>query len=134
MNESNLERVATELNALYEEGCRTPFPYEGSRNLLQQAGPGNYDGFIPDLSLYFSTVAGYCSWGKRILGWEPTKIAKAKADLEKQFFDTYSQYKPLEMMMAQQDNADLLTKFTLHEKMRIQLLALLDDLQKLRTG
>lgn len=109
-----------------------PFPYEGIRKLLQ-GGRGNYEGFIPDLSLYFSTVAGYCSWGKRILRWEATKIDEAKAALEKQFFDRHPEYKPLEKMIGEHGNADLLAKFSLHEKMRIELLRLLEDLQRLRT-
>lgn len=132
MNESDLETIATELKSLYEEDCRMPFPYEGSRKLLQ-AGGGGYEGFIPDLSLYFSTVAGYCSWGKRILRWEPTKINEAKADLEKQFFERHPEYKPLEMVIAKRDNADLLVKLNRHEKMRMELLGLLEDLQRLRT-
>ena len=109
-----------------------PFPYEGSRKLLQ-AGGSNYEDFIPDLSLYFSTIAGYCSWGKRILKWEATKINEAKAGLEEQFFNRHPEYKPLEMMIAKQGNADLLVKFSLHEKMRLELLGLLEVLQKLRT-
>ena len=132
MNESDLETKATELKALYEEDSGRPFPYEGSRKLLQ-AGGGNYESFIPDLSLHFSTVAGYCSWGKRILRWEAAKIDEVKEGLEKQFFDRYPEYKPLEMMIAEQDNADLLAKFCLHEKMRIELQGLLENLQRLRT-
>jgi hypothetical protein len=106
MNESDLEKTAAELKALYEEDCRTPFPYEGSRKLLQAEG-GNYESFIPDLSLYFSTVAGYCSWGKRILRWEPAKINEAKVDLEKQFFDKHPAYKPLERKSNRGQACDL---------------------------
>ncbi len=130
MLEVDLIKQASAIKTLYDEACQTPFPYQGIRRLLKEAG-AKYDGLIPDLDLHFSTIAGYCSWGKRLLNWDTEKVGEAMASLERGFFDKHPEYKPLESMITQQE---LVTKLSIYETMRVELLHLLKRLQEGRAN
>ncbi len=119
--------IIDELLPLYEEACRLPFPYEGSRKLLQQSD-GQYKGLVPSLDTYFSDIAGYCSWGERILKWQREKAEEAKEKLQSSFFEKYPEYKPLESMITESNTFDLFTSLALYEKMRTKLLRVLSHL------
>lgn len=126
MQEPELIIQASALKTLYEEACRIPFPYDGIRELLQEAG-GGYTGFIPDLNLYFATIAGYCSWGNRLLKWDDEKVYRTSAALKRGFFDKHPEYKRLESMITQQD---IVAKLRAYEEIRRELLHLLERIQK----
>jgi hypothetical protein len=124
MEQANSQEIARALMCLYEESCQTPFPYEDSRKLLREE-KGQYEGLIPSLDFYFSTIAGYCSWGKRILKWNEEKIKEAKDLLGKSFFEKYPQYKPLEQMVTEANTPALYKELVAYETMRLNLLRLL---------
>lgn len=111
-----------ELESLYVEACQTPFPYSGLRKLLAESG-GAYEGLIPDFDLYLSTIVGYCSWGRSILKWDQQKIDGALKNLEKDFFETHTEYQPLQTKITEQDLASTLL---LVEAMRKKLIGVLE--------
>jgi hypothetical protein len=127
MQKADLETIASELKNLYVEDCRTPFPYAGARRLLQEAG-GGYEDLIPDLDLYFSTIAGYCSWGKTILNWPRAKVDEARKRVSDSFFNRHPKYKALEKVINESVAPDLYAELRLHEEMRAKLLELLFQL------
>lgn len=119
--------VVDELLPLYKEVRRAPFPYDGSRKLLRAEG-ARYDGLIPDLDMYFSDIAGYCSWGSRILRWQSEKVEEAKERLKQSFFEKHPEYRPLESLITESSTPDLHTSLTVHEAMRKKLLRILSRL------
>jgi hypothetical protein len=64
----SLEESAANLRRVFTEELRTPFPYEDCRRVMEEAGMKGAS-LIPDLDLYLSDLAGYASWGKKILDW-----------------------------------------------------------------
>src|SRR5688572_25762057 len=86
MQNSHLVSQAEQLDALYKQGLQGRFPYDDIRELFRKAGNA-YEGFIPDLDLYFSTIVGYCSWGKRILNWN-TSSGKKHLRIQVKAFST----------------------------------------------
>jgi hypothetical protein len=127
MSSKNIKELIRELQSSYGEACDGRFPYEGSRNLLREGG-GSYEGLIPDLDVYFSTIAGYCSWGEKILKWPQEKIVEAQNRIAASFFEKHPQYKPLEVAITETKTPDLFAQMVSHEKMRTRLLELLDRL------
>lgn len=128
MWDNDLITQAERLSSLYREHSRTPFPYDSIRELVQQAGT-SYNTLTPDLDLYFSTIAGYCSWGKGLLRWDDAKVEQAKAYASLGFFDRHQNYKPLVPLMRE---SDLTKELDIYERMRTTLLVLLTQLQKQR--
>lgn len=119
---SELSSEAERLGTLYQQNCRGPFPYGDIRRVRQKAG-ASYDGLIPDLDLYFSTIAGYCSWGKRILGWDTEKRHEALTYASRGFFDRHPEYKSLLPFIKEE--SELNKQLDNIEQMRTALVRLL---------
>ena len=124
----NLITQAERLASLYKKSSESAFPYQKVRRLLQEAGISSHS-LVPDLDLYFSTLAGYCSWGKRLLTWDDEKVEKAKAYATVGFFDRHPEYNSLVPFI---DQSDLHKELDIYEEMRTVLLALLILLQHSR--
>ena len=127
MADETAKEVIEELLPLYEEARREPFPYDGCRKLLRE-GSGRYEGLIPDLDMYLSDIAGYCSSGSRILRWQGAKIKEAEERLKQSFFERHPQYQPLESLITETDTPDLYTCLAVHEAVRKKLLKVLSRL------
>ena len=84
---------------------------------------------MPDLDLYFSTLAGYCSWGKRLLTWDDETVKTAKAYAAQGFFERHPEYGSLLPFI---DQSGLNQELDIHEEMRTALLALLISLEHSR--
>ena len=129
MGESNsnldLASEAEHLRARYQHNCRGPFPYEDVRIAVKKAGT-SYDGLIPSLDLYFATIAGYCSWGKRMLNWDSEKRKAAIAYASRSFFDRHPEYRSLRQFIVQSDLSNRLRNI---EEMRSTLLHVLSSLE-----
>ncbi len=121
----DLVSQAEQLGALYKQSFQGRFPYDDIRELFRKAGNA-YEGFIPDLDLYFSTIAGYCSWGKRILNWKAEQRQKALAYASQSFFDRHAEYKPLLPFI---EESELRTQLDLTDEMRTTLVRLLTSLE-----
>lgn len=119
----SFENRIEELLKLYHEDRGKPFPYSDAKKLRKHSGEA-YEGLIPDLDLFSSEIAGYCSWGKGILKWSRDKVAEAQQTIGRSFFDRFPQYKPLEPLITQENVPDLYASLRLHEEVRVMLLDL----------
>jgi hypothetical protein len=91
---SDPDHLLAELSEL-KDSERKPFPYLGCRR-LHAAVQGRCEGLIPDLDMYLSEIAGYRSWGKRIITrWSDEKIANVERRLQDSFFDRHPEYAEL---------------------------------------
>ena len=121
-----LAAEAEHLRARYQQSCQGPFPYEAVRTAVRKAGT-SYDGLIPSLDLYFSTIVGYCSWGKQMLNWDSEKRKAAFTYASRSFFDRHPEYESLRPFIG---DSDLSTRLENIEEMRITLLHVLASLSE----
>jgi hypothetical protein len=89
---SEIERFLAEFEIVQESDAGA-FPYADCRKL--RAGDRRYSALIPDLDVYLSEVAGYGSWGKRILTWPHEKIEDVLHRISMSFFDRFPIYADL---------------------------------------
>jgi hypothetical protein len=120
------EAMAIEIARIYVEEARGPFPYEGCRWLRSQFGVG--ENLIPNLDMWFSAVAGFCSRGKRLLSLFSIEIPDARGIVSLSFFDKHPEYALLERHITADAVPDLYEALKLYERMRTKLLELLDFL------
>jgi hypothetical protein len=128
MLDSNLITQAERLASLYKKSSESAFPYQKVREVLQKAGTSS-GSLVPDLDLHFSTLAGYCSWGKRLLTWDDDKVKTATGFAAQGFFERHPEYSSLLPFI---DQSDLNQELEIYEEMRTALLALLVSLQQAR--
>ena len=86
MNNDKVNQLVAEVEDRFNKGIHGPFPYDDCRTLLR-VNPQKYEDLIPALDLFFSTVAGYGSWGSKLLQWSPGQIHKATENLADNFFE-----------------------------------------------
>jgi hypothetical protein len=127
MGNEKVNEILALLLRLYDENRQHPFPYDGCRAVLKRAGR-EHEHLISDLDQYFSEIAGYSSWGRKILTWPKEKVEQVRKRLSRSFFQKHEDYKPLEAMITQVDTPDLYAELELYETMRNTLLALLSQL------
>ncbi|MGH9854253.1 MAG: YxiJ family protein [Blastocatellia bacterium] len=125
----DLTEQAAELRRVFKEDLSRPFPYQDCRKVFAEAGDHD-EGFIPDLDLYWSDLAGYCSWGKGILGWPEEKLSEVKRNLEKSFLDRHPQHQKLVSLVTENQTPDLYGQMAQYEDIRATLLQLISELLK----
>lgn len=133
MTPQNMKESADKLRRIFKEELGKPFPYEDCRRVLEEAGMKGA-ALIPDLDLYLSDLAGYASWGKKILNWPREKMLEAQAKLAKTFFELHPQYFPLAPLITEMKTPDLASQMALYEKLRIEMLDLLSRLVSDKSG
>jgi len=107
------------------------WPIDGHRLPLWKSSKTASEGWYQlqqpgtDLDLYFSTLAGYCSWGKRLLTWDDEKVREAKAYATQGFFEKHPEYRSLLPFI---DQSDLNQELGIYEEMRTALFALVISL------
>ena len=126
MNEYNLAE-SVEIGRIYQEKLMAPFPYADCRHVRAQAGEQT-EGLIPDLDLYFSDVAGYCSRGKRFLRLSKDELLAARKILARSFFEKHSEYLSLSAFINETDTPTLFADLKLHDELRVRLLAIISTL------
>jgi hypothetical protein len=119
--------LLAELDALGKSGMR-PFPHEACRSVLRDEP--RYAALIPDLDSYFSELAGYRSWGRRIVTWPEKKVESVRRRLETPFRERFPAYRDLQVSSA--DRNELREALETAERTRTLLLALLCQLQSER--
>jgi hypothetical protein len=129
---SAIDDLLAQLDALSGSGGG-PFPYEGCRR-LRAAVDDRHDGFIPDLDAYLSELAGYRSWGKRILTWSDDKIAVVANRLSQSFFDRFPTYAELKPILEVTQAPDVRYALQNAEQTREVLLHLLLAIRRSRAG
>lgn len=132
MINSFMEEIAAGFRRTLEEELSKPFPYDDCRRVLAKAGEiadGEIaDGLIPDLDLYFSDIAGYCSYGKKLLGLPQNELAAARATLETSFFEKHPEYRALAPWINEIETPRLSADLSRHEEVRCRLLELISCL------
>ena len=110
-----------------------PFPYEGCRWLQGVLGERGHD-LVPDLDEYLSEVAGYRSWGKKILKWSDEKITAIQARLTQSFFDRFPRYADLKPTLVSSQACDVRSALHSADQTRALLSHLLRKIQDDRDG
>jgi len=124
MNNDKVNQLLAEVEDQFNEGIHGPLPYDDCRTLLR-ANPQKYEDLIPALDLFFSTVAGYGSWGSNLLQWSPEQIHKATENLADNFFEKNPLYEPLLPLVTFSNTPRLYSALKAHESLRHNLLELL---------
>jgi hypothetical protein len=127
---SKIDELLRQLDA----SCRSdvgPFPYAGCRRLLA-AGGGRDDGLIPDLDMYLGEIAGYRSWGKKILQWPDEKIQTVERRLQQSFLDRFTVYAELEPVLSSLDVPDVRDALFKADRTRAALQELLSAIRAAR--
>lgn len=119
--------LLAQLGTLEKSDVR-PFPYEACRAV--QRRDDRYEGLIPDLDSYFSELAGYRSWGRRILTWADEKIETTRRRIEIPFGERFPGYRELQTLP--EESNDLRKALDIAERTRTVLLQLLNELQSER--
>jgi len=127
MTPQTIKESADELHRLYKEELRKPFPHEDCRRVMEESGMKDM-ALIPELDIYRSDLAGYASWGKKILDWPRERMLEARARVEKSFFELHPKYLPLAQLITDVKTPDLASQMALYEKLRIEMLDLLSRL------
>lgn len=127
MERMNVNKLASELQHLYQAEFHSPFPYKDCRKLLSEANE-DYEDLIPDLDSYFYNIASHCGGVRKILKWSNEQLLKSREQLGESFFVKYPQYKPLEPMITNVNTPDLYARLELCERLRVNLLELLFEL------
>lgn len=84
------EEMADRVRQLFFEACR-PFPYADCAKIAK-LGCIQYEiceGFIPTLDHFASTIAGYCSRGRKILALPKEELQSIRAEVSQSFFEKY---------------------------------------------
>jgi hypothetical protein len=127
MLNTRMEELIARVETLYKEAQGVPFPYQGCRKVLgKEKSP--LDDLIPDLDLFFSDIAGYCSWGHRIVNWTPEEMRNAYTKMSRSFFEIHPKYNSIRSSISESEVPDLHQAMMRYDSMRKALLELLEDL------
>ncbi len=128
MKKEEIEEKLKILRELYKTDFLQPFPIDDCRNILSENGEKFAD-LVPCLDIYFSDVAGYCSWGKRITTWSDDKLKEAKNSLRKNFFQRFSKFTALASKISEVKTPNLHSQLLIIELMRLTLLDVLSEIE-----
>lgn len=117
------------LQSLYKADLLNPFPYDDCRKLLANKN-GDFEDLIPCLDLYFSRIAGYCSWGKRSLNWTSEKIEETRHGLRQSFFQKFPKYAALKSSINEKNTPELFNQLLVYDLMRLTLLDVLSEMTR----
>ena len=104
---------------------RGPFPYADCRHVLALADPGN-EGFVPELAMYSSRIAGFASSARGLRTWTPQRLALARELTSESFFEENPCYERLQWFINDEDTPDLADSLEHYERMRTALLRLIE--------
>ncbi|HEV7767325.1 MAG TPA: hypothetical protein VGQ76_20150 [Thermoanaerobaculia bacterium] len=126
---SGIEELLQELKAIGAADT-VAFPYEDCRKLQQI--DERVSAVVPDLDVYLSELAGYRSWGKRILTWSDEKIEEVHRSVGQSFFDRFPIYGELSSHITPTSVPALHATLDRAERTRAALRELLSHLQRER--
>lgn len=121
------------LQSLYKADLLYPFPSDDCQKLLAENGV-EFEALIPSLDIYFSDVAGLCSWGKRSFKWTDEFISEFKPTLQKSFFQRFPLFAPLESSINESNTPKLFNHLLIYDLMRLTLLDILPDIIEARNA
>jgi hypothetical protein len=120
MDKIRVEKLLADLAQIERKGPKI-FPYAGCRFVLEGV-EDEFEGFIPDLNSWSMDIAGYCSWGAKILWWPQKKLIEAQSRMTLGFFDKHPEYCILQRFISESDSPDLYEYLDTHERMRKKLI------------
>jgi hypothetical protein len=121
---TNIEQLIADMTSRFRRDHEQKFPYEGCRKVAALTGAKLAD-LIPDLDAYFSTIAGYCSWGAEIIDWPAPEVADAESKISQSFFERHAEYSSIKEVISKQNTPDLFDALERCEGMRLALLEIL---------
>jgi hypothetical protein len=119
------------LKTLYKFDSLHQFPSEDCQKVLK-AKKNQSEDFMFELISYFSTIAGYSSWGKRALRWNYEQITAAEKLLEKSFFEAFPKFAELKQTVTEKNTPKLYNQLLLHDLMRLTLLDVISEIKDLK--
>ncbi|HEX9983552.1 MAG TPA: hypothetical protein VGF69_09820 [Thermoanaerobaculia bacterium] len=128
---SRIDELLSELKGIDAADAGT-FPYEDCRKL--QRGNGADASLIPDLDMYLSEVAGYRSWGKRIVSWPDDKIDGVEGRLAASFFDRFPAHELLREVIESDEVPNVRSAIERADQTRAVLRDLLREMKLKRAG
>lgn len=126
----NIEEKLKILQKLYRSDLLNPFPYGDCRKILLEKD----EDFIPCLDVYFSDIAGYCSWGKRILSWSNEKTIETKNGLQKSFFQKFPAFSEVALKISDKETPQLYNQILIYDLMRLTLVDILSEIEEERVA
>jgi hypothetical protein len=128
---SRLDELLSELKGIDAADGGT-FPYEDCRKLQRISGADA--SLIPDLDAYLSEVAGYRSWGKRIVSWPDDKIDEVEGRIDASFFDRFPAHGPLREIIEADEVPNVRNAIARADQTRAVLRDLLREMKLERAG
>ncbi len=125
---SAVEEKLKILKALYKSDFLQPFPYRDCEKILTVVG-NKFENFVPSLDLYFSDVAGHCSWGEKIAFWSVEKVEAVENQMQKSFFDRFPKLSELKDKITDRETPQLYNQFLIYNLMRLTLADILSELK-----
>ncbi|MBA3602026.1 MAG: hypothetical protein H0W45_12505 [Acidobacteria bacterium] len=119
---NEIEEKLKILQELYKSDFLHPFPYQDCEKVSFE---NDFEDFIPSLDLYFSDIAGYCSWGKKIGSWSAEKIETVKNHLQKSFFERFPKFIKLKSKITDRETPQLYNQLLIFDLMRLTLFDIL---------
>ena len=116
------------LQSLYKTDLLNPFPYDDCRKLLEE-NSDEFEDLISCLDSYFSDIAGFCSWGKRVLFWTSENIEETKFQLQNSFFRQFPKFNLLKSSINEENTPKLFSQLLIHDLMRLTLLDILNEVK-----
>jgi hypothetical protein len=129
---AELDALLRQLEALEKSGTK-PFPYKGCR-WLRAAVRGEYHDLVPCLDLYLGDVAGYRSWGRKILRWSDEKITEVDKQLDQSFFERFQAYAALQSAIDAPEATDVREALRNADESRVVLRQLLSVVRRTRNA
>jgi hypothetical protein len=126
MTKQKIESECELLKRFYEQELLRRCPYEEVREAQE------WDRGFPDLglhlSLYFARIAGYCTWGKRMISWSAERRAAARSDCCLSFFDEHPRY--VELIYGLELFTELKREMDVYDDARKRVLALISEIEE----
>jgi len=127
LSDSNTMELACKLQGLFSD-LPHPFPHSDCQKLFSVVGE-RVRHLAPDLDLYSSWIAGYCSRGPRLTRLTVQQICDARKVSAKPFFEQHSEYLPIRPLITEEGFPELATRLSRIEEMRLLLLNVLDRIE-----
>lgn len=117
--------LARRIESRFKTGMQGPFPYADCRSLLGPVPDSRYEGLIPDIDIFVSTIAGYAQTASRLLNFTREGRASARTDLARSFQEQHPLYSDLLRGATSEATPSLFLELSTAEELRLLLLELL---------
>lgn len=124
---SDIEALASELEARYRQELVGRFPYQDCYK-IQELRPSESKGFIPDLDMYSSYIAGFSSSATSLAERPIVQLQNALPQLKKSFWEAHPQYKSLADLVTPAETPVLFKRLQVADGLRLGLVKIIEHL------